>query len=114
MPMLWFQKRSLRPNFLAMARIQFDDLKSLDSFSQVYQKRLEAHQEELEKLLKDNGKACYQRLKQEADGQIQKGQKELSRAKETLQSAKSQIDQAQKQLDLQEAQFKKISFLSAS
>ncbi|AFJ26462.1 ABC transporter permease [Streptococcus parasanguinis] len=98
----------------AMARIQFDDLKSLDSFSQVYQKRLEAHQEELEKLLKDNGKTRYQRLKQEADGQIQKGQKELSRAKETLQSAKSQIDQAQKQLDLQEAQFKKIaSFLPA-
>ena len=96
----------------AMARIQFDDLKSLDSFSQVYQKGLKAHQEELEKLLKDNGKARYQRLKQEADGQIQKGQKELSRAKETLQSAKSQIDQAQKQLDLQEAQFKKLaSFL---
>ncbi len=98
----------------AMARIQFDDLKSLDSFSQVYQKRLEAHQEELEKLLKDNGKARYQRLKQEADGQIQKGQKELSRAKETLQSAKSQIDQAQKQLELQEAQFKKLApFLPA-
>ena len=98
----------------AMARIQFDDLKSLDSFSQVYQKRLEAHQEELEKLLKDNGKARYQRLKQEADGQIQKGQKELSRAKETLQSAKSQIDQAQQQLDLQEAQFKKLApFLPA-
>ena len=97
-----------------IARIQFDDLRSLDSFSQVYQKRLEAHQEELEKLLKDNGKARYQRLKQEADGQIQKGQKELSRAKETLQSAKSQIDQAQKQLDLQEAQFKKIApFLPA-
>ena len=98
----------------AMARIQFDDLKSLDSFSQVYQKRLEAHQEELEKLLKDNGKARYQRLKQEADEQIQKGQKELSRAKETLQSAKSQIDQAQQQLDLQEAQFKKLApFLPA-
>ena len=92
-----------------MARIQFDDLRSLDSFSQVYQKRLEAHQEELEKLLKDNGKARYQRLKQEADGQIQKGQKELSRAKETLQSAKSQIDQAQQQLELQEAQFKKLA-----
>ena len=98
----------------AMARIQFDDLKSLDSFSQVYQKRLEAHQEELEKLLKDNGKARYQRLKQEADGQIQKGQKELSRAKETLQSAKSQIDQAQKQLELQEAQLSKLApFLPA-
>lgn len=97
-----------------IARIQFDDLKSLDSFSQVYQKRLEAHQEELGKLLKDNGKARYQRLKQEANGQIQKGQKELSRAKETLQSAKSQIDQAQKQLELQEAQFKKLApFLPA-
>ena len=98
----------------AMARIQFDDLKSLDSFSQVYQKRLEAHQEELEKLLKDNGKARYQRLKKEADGQIQKGQKELSRAKETLQSAKNQIDQAQKQLDLQETQLSKLApFLPA-
>ena len=98
----------------AMARIQFDDLKSLDSFSQVYQKGLEAHQEELEKLLKDNGKARYQRLKQEADGQIQKGQKELSRAKETLQLAKSQIDQAQKQLDLQETQLSKLApFLPA-
>ena len=97
-----------------IARIQFDDLRSLDSFSQVYQKRLEAHQEELEKLLKDNGKARYQRLKQEADGQIQKGQKELSRAKETLQSAKNQIDQAQKQLDLQEAQLSKLApFLPA-
>lgn len=98
----------------AMARIQFDDLKSLDSFSQVYQKGLKAHQEELEKLLKDNGKARYQRFKQEVDGQIQKGQKELSRAKETLQSAKSQIDQAQKQLDLQETQLSKLApFLPA-
>lgn len=98
----------------AMARIQFDDLRSFDSFSQVYQKRLEDHQEELEKLLKDNGKARYQRLKKEADGQIQKGQKELSRAKETLQSAKNQIDQAQKQLDLQETQLSKLApFLPA-
>ena len=97
----------------AMARIQFDDLKSLDSFRKST-KRLKAHQEELEKLLKDNGKARYQRLKQEADRQIQKGQKELSRAKETLQSAKSQIDQAQKQLDLQETQLSKLApFLPA-
>ena len=97
-----------------IARIQFDDLRSLDSFSQAYQKRLEDHQEELEKLLKDNGKARYQRLKKEADGQIQKGQKELSRAKETLQSAKNQIDQAQKQLDLQETQLSKLApFLPA-
>lgn len=97
-----------------IARIQFDDLRSLDSFSQVYQKRLEDHQEELEKLLKDNGKARYQRLKKEADGQIQKGQKELSRAKETLQSAKNQIDQAKKQLDLQETQLSELApFLPA-
>ena len=97
-----------------MARIQFDDLRSFDSFSQAYQKRLEDHQEELEKLLKDNGKARYQRLKKEANGQIQKGQKELSRAKETLQSAKNQIDQAQKQLDLQETQLSKLApFLPA-
>ena len=97
-----------------MARIQFDDLRSFDSFSQAYQKRLEDHQEELEKLLKDNGQARYQRLKKEADGQIQKGQKELSRAKETLQSAKNQIDQAQKQLDLQETQLSKLApFLPA-
>lgn len=97
-----------------MARIQFDDLRSFDSFSQAYQKGLKAHQEELEKLLKDNGKARYQRLKQEADGQIQKGQKELSLAKETLQSAKNQIDQAQKQLDLQETQLSKLApFLPA-
>ena len=97
-----------------MARIQFDDLRSFDSFSQAYQKRLEEHQEELEKLLKDNGKARYQRLKKEADGQIQKCQKELSRAKETLQSAKNQIDQAQKKLDLQETQLSKLApFLPA-
>lgn len=97
-----------------MARIQFDDLRSFDSFSQAYQKGLEDHQEELEKLLKDNGKARYQRLKKEADGQIQKGQKELSLAKETLQSAKNQIDQAQKQLDLQETQLSKLApFLPA-
>ena len=97
-----------------MARIQFDDLRSFDSFSQAYQKRLEDHREELEKILKDNGKARYQRLKKEADGQIQKGQKELSRAKETLQSAKNQIDQAQKQLDLQETQLSKLApFLQA-
>ena len=97
-----------------MARIQFDDLRSFDSFSQAYQKRLEDYQEELEKLLKDNGKARYQRLKKEADGQIQKCQKELSRAKETLQSAKNQIDQAQKKLDLQETQLGKLApFLPA-
>lgn len=107
-------KEAFTSKLPVMARIQFDDLRSLDSFSQAYQKRLEDHQEELEKLLKDNGKTRYQRLKKEADGQIQKGQKELSRAKETLQSAKNQIDQAQKQLDLQEAQLSKLApFLTA-
>ena len=107
-------KEVLTSKLPVMARIQFDDLRSFDSFSQAYQKRLEDHQEELEKLLKDNGKARYQRLKKEADGQIQKGQKELSRAKETLQSAKNQIDQAQKQLDLQETQLSKLApFLPA-
>ena len=80
----------------AMARIQFDDLRSLDSFSQVYQNGSEAHQEELEKLLKDNGKAAIKDSKQEADGQIQKARKNSVVPKETLQSAKSQIDQAQK------------------
>lgn len=107
-------KEVLTSKLPVMARIQFDDLRSLESFSQAYQKRIEDHQEELEKLLKDNGKARYQRLKKEADGQIQKGQKELSRAKETLQSAKNQIDQAQKQLDLQETQLSKLApFLPA-
>lgn len=90
-----------------IARILFDDLKSLDSFSPAYLKRLEVHQEDIEKRLKDNGKARYQRLKQEADTEIQKGQKELSRAKETLQTAKEQINQVQKQLDLQEEQLRK-------
>lgn len=90
-----------------IARILFDDLKSLDSFSPTYQKRLEGHQEDIENRLKDNGEARYQRLKQEVDAEIQKGQEKLNRAKETLQTAKEQIDQAQKQLDLQEAQLSK-------
>ena len=97
-----------------IARILFDDLKSLDSFSPAYQKQLQVHQEDIEKRLKDNGKARYQRLKQAADIEIQKGQKELSHAKDTLQIAKSQIDQGQKQLDLQEAQLSKLGpFLPA-
>ena len=97
-----------------IARILFDDLKSLDSFSPAYQKQLQVHQEDIEKQLKDNGKARYQRLKQAADTEIQKGQKELSRAKDTLQIAKSQIDQGQKQLDLQDAQLSKLGpFLPA-
>ena len=43
-----------------IARILFDDLKSLDSFSPAYQKQLQVHQEDIEKRLKDNGKALYQ------------------------------------------------------
>ena len=98
-----------------IALILFDDLKSLDSFSPAYQKQLQVHQEDIERRLKDNGKARYQRLKQAADTEIQKGQKELSRAKDTLQIAKSQIDQGQKQLDLQEAQLSKLGpFLPAT
>ncbi len=76
MPMHQFSKRGFTTKLPAMARIQFDDLKSLDSFSQVYQKGLKAHQEELE--TSERQWKGPQRLKQEADGQIQKARKNQS------------------------------------
>ena len=67
----------------SLARLRFKDLEKVDPFTSTYQKRLEDHQQDLEKQLKDNGEQRYQRLKAVASQEIQKGEKELVSAKVT-------------------------------
>lgn len=95
----------------SLARLRFKDLEKVDPFTSTYQKRLEDHQQDLEKQLKDNGEQRYQRLKAVASQEIQKGEKELVSAKSKIGTAKEEILHAQSQLKQERASFEKLSGL---
>ena len=95
----------------SLARLRFKDLEKVDPFTSTYQKRLEDHQQDLEKQLKDNGEQRYQRLKAVASQEIQKGEKELVSAKSKIGTAKEEILHAQSQLKQERASLEKLSGL---
>ena len=95
----------------SLARLRFKDLEKIDPFTSTYQKRLEEHQQDLEKRLKDNGEQRYQRLKAVASQEIQQGEKELASAKSKIGTAKEEILHAQSQLKQERASLEKLSGL---
>lgn len=92
-----------------VARLKYDDLKALNSFGDSYRKKVKQHENELEKLVADNGKNRLSEIKKQAqtkiaDGEanIQTSQQALADAQRKLRTAQDQIDQ--KRADLEAAQ----------
>lgn len=82
-----------------IARLRFDDVKKLNSFSDSYRKKVEAHQKDLEDLVKGNGKNRLADIKSEAKDKISKGQTEIENAQKALTDAQAQLTSGQAQID---------------
>lgn len=94
-----------------VARLKYDDLKTLNSFRDSYRKKIKQHENELEKILADNGKNRLSEIKKQAqtkiaDGEakIQTSQQALADAQQQLRNAQDQIDQKRADLELAQGQ----------
>ena len=88
----------------SIARLKYKNLEGLNSFSTDYEETVKQDQEELEKLLSDNGKARLQLLKKEGQESLDKGQETLNKAETNLQEGKRRLATAQARLQAQESQ----------
>ena len=88
----------------SIARLKYKNLEGLNSFSTDYEETVKQDQEELEKLLSDNGKARLELVKKEGQVSLDKGQERIRKAQENLQEGKNRLSGAEGRLQLQESQ----------
>ncbi|MGT2942812.1 FtsX-like permease family protein [Streptococcus constellatus subsp. viborgensis] len=103
--------KTFQSSVYTVARLRYDDLKTLNSFGDSYRKKVKQHENELEKLVADNGKNRLSEIKKQAqtkiaDGEanIQTSQQALADAQRQLRTAQDQIDQKRADLDLAQGQ----------
>lgn len=82
-----------------IARLRFDDLKSIDPYSQDYTNKLQAHKDDLNHILKDQPEHRLQAVKNEYQEKIADGQKQIDDAKKKLADTEQQLKNAKQQLD---------------
>ena len=94
-----------------LARIRYTDLAEEPYYSATYEKKISQHQQDLEKLLADNGQQRLEVLKASAQEAIQDGQaeiaqseKELANAQQKIKDGESQLTQGQDQLQAAKSQ----------
>ena len=94
-----------------LARIRYTDLAEEPYYSAAYEKKISQHQQDLEKLLADNGQQRLEVLKASAQEAIQDGQaeiaqseKELTEAEQKIKDGESQLTQGQDQLQAAKSQ----------
>ena len=103
--------KTFQSSVYTVARLKYDDLKTLNSFGDSYRKKVKQHENELEKLVADNGKNRLSEIKKQAqtkiaDGEakIQTSQQALADAQQQLRNAQDQIDQKRADLELAQGQ----------
>ena len=88
----------------SIARVRYDDLKNLDTFSSDYKTKRAQHQEELQDLLADNGQKRLVSIKTNGQKSLEEGKEQLQTAESNLENGKSQLEQAESRLKTQEEQ----------
>lgn len=88
----------------SIARVRYDDLKNLDTFSSDYKTKRAQHQEELQDLLADNGQKRLASIKSNGQKSLEEGKEQLQTAESNLENGKSQLEQAESRLKTQEEQ----------
>ncbi|WP_270743011.1 FtsX-like permease family protein [Streptococcus constellatus] len=103
--------KTFQSSVYTVARLKYDDLKALNSFGDSYRKKVKQYENELEKLVADNGKNRLSEIKKQAqtkiaDGEakIQTSQQALADAQQQLRNAQDQIDQKRADLELAQGQ----------
>lgn len=103
--------KTFQSSVYTVARLKYDDLKALNSFGDSYRKKVKQYENELEKLVADNGKNRLSEIKKQAqtkiaDGEanIQTSQQALADAQQQLRNAQDLIDQKRADLELAQGQ----------
>ena len=94
-----------------LARIRYTDLAEEPYYSATYEKKISQHQQDLEKLLADNGqqrlevlKASGQEAIQDGQAEIAQSEKELTEAEQKIKDGENQLTQGQDQLQAAKSQ----------
>ncbi|MGN1326739.1 MAG: FtsX-like permease family protein, partial [Clostridia bacterium] len=82
-----------------MAKITFEDLDGVDPYSDEYTAILQAHKDELEKLLQEQQNLRLADIKKPYQEDIDEGKKEIEDAKQELENARNELEDARVQLD---------------
>ena len=86
-----------------VARLRYNNLKTLNSFGDSYRKKVKQHEDELEKLLADNGKKRLSEIKAQAQAKIADGEANIQTSQQALANAQQQLRNAQDQIDQKRA-----------
>lgn len=81
-----------------LARIRYTDLAEEPYYSAAYEKKISQYQQDLEKLLADNGQQRLEVLKANAQEAIQDGQAEIAQSEKALTEAEQKIKDGEGQL----------------
>ena len=81
-----------------LARIRYTDLAEEPYYSAAYEKKISQHQQDLEKLLADNGQQRLEVLKASAQEAIQDGQAKIAQSEQDLTEAEQKIKDGESQL----------------
>lgn len=82
-----------------MAKLTFTDTENLDPYSDEYNDKLQAHKEELTKLLDEQRNNRFLAIKSEYQEKIDDGQKELDDGKKELEDARTELNDAKTKIE---------------
>ena len=95
--------KTFQSSVYTVARLRYDDLKTLNSFGDSYRKKIKQHENELEKLLADNGKNRLSEIKKQAQTKIAEGEAKIRTSQQVLTDVRQQLRTAQDQIDQKRA-----------
>lgn len=95
--------KTFQSSVYTVARLKYDDLKALNSFGDSYRKKVKQHENELEKLVADNGKNRLSEIKKQAQTKIAEGEAKIRTSQQVLADVRQQLRNAQDQIDQKRA-----------
>ena len=86
-------------DFYMLARLTFEDTKTLDPYSDEYTDKIQAHKNQLSNLLKDQPEIRLATIKKDYQKEIDSGQAKIDDAKQEINDTQKQLNDAKEQLE---------------
>lgn len=100
--------KTFKSSVYTVARVTYEDLTNLNSFGDIYRKKLKIHQNDLKKMLADNGKNRLSTIKSEAQKKITEGEATIKKTQQTLADAQKQLTAGQRTIDQKKAELQEV------
>ncbi|EKU17443.1 macB-like periplasmic core domain protein [Streptococcus intermedius BA1] len=100
--------KTFKSSVYTVARVIYEDLTNLNSFGDIYRKKLKIHQNDLKKMLADNGKNRLSTIKSEAQKKITEGEAIIKKTQQTLADAQKQLTAGQRTIDQKKAELQEV------